>query len=66
VESLQAQLAARDAELAASQLRLADLERDLVEVSMANEEYRVKVANLGAQLDRANTELTAAKSQSSW
>ena len=38
----------------------------MVELSMQNESYRVKVANLGAQLDKTNTELKAAQSQSSW
>ena len=40
VESLKMQLSEREAELAASQLRLGQLEKDLIELSLANENYR--------------------------
>ena len=40
VESLKMQLSEREAELAASQLRLGQLEKDLMELSLANENYR--------------------------
>ena len=40
VESLKMQLSEREAELAASQVRLGQLEKDLMELSLANENYR--------------------------
>ena len=44
------QLAAKTAELEASQRRLADLESDLVEMTVSNETYRAELAALGTKV----------------
>ena len=45
-ESLKMQLSERESELAASQQRLAQMEKDLVELSLANENYRFMKVSL--------------------
>ena len=60
------QLSERTAELESSQRRLSQLEKDLVETSLANEEYRAEVARLGAQFDVTNSQLREARSQAIW
>ncbi len=65
-ESLQMRLSERTAELEASQRRLSQLEKDLVETSLANENYRAEVARLGAQFDVTSSQLREARSQASW
>ena len=49
-ESVEVQLAAKTAELEASQRRLADLESDLVEMTVSNETYRAELAALGTKV----------------
>ena len=65
-ESVEVQLAARTAELEASHRRLADLEKDLVEMTVSNETYRAQLAALGAKVDLAQSQLKEAKSQATW
>ena len=65
-ESVEVQLAARTAELETSHRRLADLEKDLVEMTVSNETYRAQLAALGAKVDLAQSQLKEAKSQATW
>eukprot|EP00095_Tigriopus_kingsejongensis_P008107 maker-scaffold184_size276635-snap-gene-0.13 protein:Tk08107 transcript:maker-scaffold184_size276635-snap-gene-0.13-mRNA-1 annotation:"testis-specific gene 10 protein isoform x5" len=66
IESLQMEVSERMAEFEASQRRLADLEKDLVEMSFTNENYRAQVATLGTRLDVADSQVKEARSQSTW
>ena len=60
------QLAERNAEFDASQRRLSDLEKDLVELSLTNETYRAQVATLSTRIDVADSQLKEAQSHSQW
>ena len=60
------QLAERNAEFDASQRRLSDLEKDLVELSLTNETYRAQVATLSTRIDVADSQLKEAHSHSQW
>lgn len=60
------ELAERSVQLEASQKRLADMESDLVEMSLSNENYRSQVANLTTKVDVAQSQLKEAKSHSTW
>ena len=57
----QLDLRARSEELAAAERRLVDMERDLIEISLANENYRSQVTILNTRLDAAESELRAAR-----
>merc|ERR1712126_615239 len=56
----------RSAELRATESRLADMEQDLIELSLANESYRSQVATLSTKYDLVDTELRAVKSHTTW
>ena len=43
---MEVQLATRNAEFEASQRRLAELEKDLIEMTVSNEDYKVQVTVL--------------------
>ncbi len=56
-DSLKLELAERSADLEASHRRLAQLERDLIDLSLTNETYRGRVARLVAELDVTGAQL---------
>ena len=60
------ELRSRESELKAAEIRLTNLEKDLAETSLANEEYRNKVAGLSTRADLAEAELKEARSHQSW
>ncbi len=66
VESLRMQLSERASELDSAQRRLSQLEKDLVETSLSNENYRSEVARLTAQADVTQSQLREARSQANW
>ncbi|XP_059093802.1 uncharacterized protein LOC131888874 [Tigriopus californicus] len=66
VESMSMELREKNAELEASHRRLSDLEKDLIEVSLLNENHRSQVATLSTRLDLANSRMKEAQSQSTW
>lgn len=47
-------------------MRLADLEKDLVEMTASNESYRAELATMAAKLDIAESKLQEEKSQATW
>ena len=51
-------------EISAAESRLLDMERDLVEMTLTNDDYRSRMAELGAKLDITKSELAAAKNGS--
>ena len=56
----------KDQEIKASETRLVNMEQDLIEMSMANDEYRSKVANLSTRVDIAETEMRALRTEGTW
>lgn len=60
------QLSTKEAELEASQRRLSDMEKDLIDLSLSNETYRAQVATLSTKVDVASSQLREARSQTTW
>ena len=65
-ESLTVDLAAKVNMLEAAETRLSELEKELVETSLSNENYRGKVTTLTGKLDLAESQLKEMKTQSTW
>ena len=51
------ELESRETELTAASKRLADIEKELVETSVANESYRSQIAILSSKVEIADSEL---------
>ena len=66
VSDLQMEIKTKDQEIKASETRLVNMEQDLIEMSMANDEYRSKVANLSTRVDIAETEMRALRTEGTW
>ena len=60
---LELQLATRTEELRAAESRLTEMEKDLIELSLANENYKSQLITLTSRVDHAESELKTVRSQ---
>jgi len=65
---LKLELSTKTEELLATERRLVDMERDLIELSLTNEGYRTQIAGLNTKVDAAQSELRSTRTQlaASW
>ena len=66
VSELNLEVQTRNQEIQAAELRLSRMEQDMVEMSVANENYRSQIMTFSTRLDITETELRAVRSQESW